>query len=77
MIFEVEVYVINGNGACETIVVDMDGKNEADVRARMIRALNSKSSFVGVGSGVFQKNNVCGTCVIRQKKVRKGKKHGI
>lgn len=77
MIFEVEVYVVSGNSTCETIVVDVEGEDEADARAKMVDALNSKNHFVGVGSGVFQKENVRGTCIIRQKKTRKGKKDGV
>jgi hypothetical protein len=74
MIFEVEVYVVIGNGACDTIVVDVEGDGEKDARDRMIASLNGKGGFVGIGSGVFQKENVRGTCIIRRKK---GGKHGI
>lgn len=68
MTFEIEVYMIVGNGNCETIVVDMEGADEADVKARMLAALNSKGKFIAIGTGVFQKENVRGTCVIRTKK---------
>jgi hypothetical protein len=68
MTFEVEVYVAVGNGTCDTIVVDMEGRNEQDVRAKMLAALNAPEEFVPLGTGVFQKTNVRGTCVIRAKK---------
>lgn len=68
MTFVVEVYVAVGNGTCDTIIVDMDGKNEQDVRAKMLAALNAPEDFVPLGTGVFQKINVRGTCVIMEKK---------
>ena len=67
MIFEVEVYMLVGNGNCETIVVDMEGEDEQDVKARMLSTLNSDGAFVAIGTGVFQKENVRGTCVICQR----------
>lgn len=67
MTFEVEVYVVIGNGACDTIVVDVEGRDEKDVREKMVASLNSPEIFVGIGTGVFQKENVRGTCVIRAK----------
>lgn len=72
MTFEVEVYVVVGSGSCETILVDAEGKDEADVLLRMAAQLNSTEEFVMVGSGVFQKANVRGTCIVDQK----GAKHG-
>lgn len=70
MTFEVEVYMLVGNGNCETIVVDMEGDDEGDIKARMLAELNSKGKYVAIGTGVFQKENVRGTCVIRGKKER-------
>jgi len=67
MIFEVEVYMIVGNGNCETIVVDMEGKDEVDIKARILAELNSKENYVAIGTGVFQRENVRGTCVNREK----------
>jgi hypothetical protein len=67
MIFEIEVYMLVGNGNCETVVVDMEGDSEDDIRAQMLVALNSKGKFVALGTGVFQKENVRGTCIIREK----------
>ena len=72
MTFEVEVYVVIGNGTCDTIVVDVEGRDEKDVRDKMAEALNSPEIFVGIGTGVFQKENVRGTCIIREK----GANHG-
>jgi len=69
MMFEVEVYVVVGND-CHTIVIDIEGQDEKDVRDNMAKALNSPKVFVGIGTGVFQKENVRGTCVIKAKKKR-------
>jgi hypothetical protein len=69
--FEVEVYIVTGSGICETIVVDVECKDEKDALSKMTIALNSPKVFVGIGTGVFQKENVRGTCIIRKKKRRK------
>lgn len=68
MTFEVEVYVAVGNGTCDTIVVDVEARSEGSARAGMLAALNAKDEFVPIGTGVFQKANVRGVCVIREKK---------
>jgi hypothetical protein len=68
MTFKVEVYVVTGTGVCETIVVDIKGRNEKDIRSKMVAALNSPEVFVGIGTGVFQKENVRGTCIIGVKR---------
>lgn len=72
MTFEVEVYVVVGSGACETVLVDAEGDDEGDVLRRMAAQLNSADEFVAVGTGVFQKTNVRGTCIIGPKGVKHG-----
>lgn len=67
MIFEVEVYISILNN-CETVIVEIEGKSEQEIRTKMLSALNSKNQFIAIGVGVFKKENVLGSCIVGARK---------